>query len=487
MKQGYARKETIRYVSLFHVKIELGGRHCRVLVGLCFGDPGGSANHDCCVLPATFGVGHCSTLRGIPSEKEASGTRVPTFPLKSAYELHRRGGVGGMKLDNIPWSRWIEMAVVGAVIAVVAALFIPAVLHSRDAARKSTSKNNLKQLGLAFHNYHETFGSFSIGATVTENGVALHGWYTRTMPFMDASPLHSVVNFDHPWTDAENAHVFRTHLPALLMPGAREAYTTESLGLMHYLANPNVFHRNSSITIEELEAGAGETWLLGEVAGNFQPWGYPFNWRPLGTQLNAGPDSYGRPTEDGAFFLMGDGSVQEIQNDVDPWILQSMAQAPPIAPTEKTRVPNRRFQCVDDTDETRRFLELNNQDDSGYQAIVRYNASETFYSVWMLAKEKDVPRLVSLEELKRVLEECPHAKQIMGPILLNDEAAQCVSALKRLELLRVREVELSRKGIRLLRQLPKLKIIRGTMTDEMRETLVEELPKCEVRNSPTYY
>jgi prepilin-type N-terminal cleavage/methylation domain-containing protein len=97
----------------------------------------------------------------------------------------------------------IELLVVIAIIAVLIALLLPAVQQAREAARRTQCKNNLKQLGLAFHNYHDTFGALPF-AGVTRGGVLRgmggpcwgddNSWYESTLPFIEQSALFN--NFD---------------------------------------------------------------------------------------------------------------------------------------------------------------------------------------------------------------------------------------------------------------------------------------------------
>jgi prepilin-type N-terminal cleavage/methylation domain-containing protein len=96
----------------------------------------------------------------------------------------------------------IELLVVIAIIAVLIALLLPAVQQAREAARRTQCKNNFKQLGLALHNYHETFGLFPYasanGPYTTPAHVKNHSGYVMLLPYIDQGPLYNTVNFSAP-------------------------------------------------------------------------------------------------------------------------------------------------------------------------------------------------------------------------------------------------------------------------------------------------
>ncbi|MCP4782296.1 MAG: DUF1559 domain-containing protein [Fuerstiella sp.] len=96
------------------------------------------------------------------------------------HSLRSSGRVRGFTL--------IELLVVIAIIAILIALLLPAVQQAREAARRTQCKNNLKQMGIAFHSYHDVFRTFPkpaiVGITVASGLKIVQGasWATQLLP-----------------------------------------------------------------------------------------------------------------------------------------------------------------------------------------------------------------------------------------------------------------------------------------------------------------
>jgi prepilin-type N-terminal cleavage/methylation domain-containing protein len=127
----------------------------------------------------------------------------------------------------------VELLVVIAIIGILVALLLPAVQSAREAARRMSCTNNLKQLSLALHNYHDTTKAFPPGNLNCGNwpdcssnsynygGPHLTTWSLAILPFMEQQPLYDVYQPEFP-TDrsnvAANVQVCQTFIPTQLCP-----------------------------------------------------------------------------------------------------------------------------------------------------------------------------------------------------------------------------------------------------------------------------
>ena len=129
----------------------------------------------------------------------------------------------------------IELLVVIAIIAVLIALLLPAVQQAREAARRSQCKNNMKQLGLAIHNYHDVFLCFPIAdVNGTSNPVSAHA---RLLPYMDQTPVFNIIDFNVPYDHPNNDRARLTELPVFRCPSDTDKLNGIAGGRNNYFWN----------------------------------------------------------------------------------------------------------------------------------------------------------------------------------------------------------------------------------------------------------
>ncbi|HUQ72316.1 MAG TPA: DUF1559 domain-containing protein, partial [Planctomycetaceae bacterium] len=109
----------------------------------------------------------------------------------------------------------IELLVVIAIIAILIALLLPAVQQAREAARRTQCRNNLKQLGLAMHNYLDAHSRLPLCLNASNKPISVHAYM---LPFLDQTPLYNLIDFNTNWNSATNATARAVPVASFLCP-----------------------------------------------------------------------------------------------------------------------------------------------------------------------------------------------------------------------------------------------------------------------------
>ena len=199
----------------------------------------------------------------------------------------------------------IELLVVIAIVTILIALLLPAVQQAREAARRAQCANNLRQIGVALHNYHAAVGAFppgftSIPAANGTNSGPGWGWAAQMLSQLDQAPLYNSINFNLHIEWPANMTSRHTSIKTFLCPSddlfedvftvVDQTTTNTALGApicnaagSNYVGSTGsgdpsaipgrdfqngIFFRNKSISFRDVIDGTSQTFLVGERSTN---------------------------------------------------------------------------------------------------------------------------------------------------------------------------------------------------------------------------
>ncbi len=274
----------------------------------------------------------------------------------------------------------IELLVVIAIIAILIALLLPAVQQAREAARRTQCKNNLKQIGLGLHNYHDIYNAMPPGWVGVTNGISDiygvngWGWAARILPQVDQGPLFNQLNFNAKMEAPSNA-TFRVKpltvylCPSDAAPGSVWTIQDDTgtnladLAVANYLGvfglseiddcanTPNspcngegAFFQNSRVQFRDFVDGLSSSIVVGERRTRRDA---GFDWTSTWTGVVANGDDaivrilgtcdhtpnhpsnhiddFSSNHVGGAHFVLGDGAVRFVSSNVDLGVYQHLA------------------------------------------------------------------------------------------------------------------------------------------------------------------
>jgi prepilin-type N-terminal cleavage/methylation domain-containing protein len=259
----------------------------------------------------------------------------------------------------------IELLVVIAIIAVLVALLLPAVQQAREAARRTQCRNNLQQIGLALHSYESAFRTLppgtiqsTPGPVQSVSGAGYHmSWTVQILPFIDQRNRFKKFDFSKSVYDPANSSVVAPRIQIYVCTSTHVVENNASEAMSSYagchhdseapidVTNNGVLYMNSRIRIDDIEDGASNTFLVGEVVHDATELSWasgtratlrntgtmvnqslpPFNTVPTVPAAPLAVGGFNSRHVGGAHFLLGDGAVRYVSESIQAKTYQNLA------------------------------------------------------------------------------------------------------------------------------------------------------------------
>ena len=168
----------------------------------------------------------------------------------------------------------IKVLVIVAILGLAIVFFLPVHRGAREAARRNSCVNNLKQIALALHNYADVYHALPPAYTADADGKPLHSWRTLILPYMEESQLYKTIDLSKPWDDPTNAKAFNTAISGYQCPSDKlPANQTTYLAIV----GPNSCLKPGEYrTFADITDGTAKTLMVIEVSSDQAvPWMSP--------------------------------------------------------------------------------------------------------------------------------------------------------------------------------------------------------------------
>jgi prepilin-type processing-associated H-X9-DG protein len=198
-----------------------------------------------------------------------------------------------------------------------AVMVLQAVQKVREASSRSQSVNNLKQIGLAMHNYHDTFGTFPAAAIYSKDGKPLLSWRVAILPFIEQDALYKKFKLDEPWDSPHNKKLL-AQMPRVYASPDEKAVKAHATYYQGFHGPGAFFDGKRGIRIASITDGTSNTLMIVE-AGKAVPWSKP---EDLPYDPKKPVPKLGGVFPSGFNAVFCDGSVRHISKSIKEKVLR---------------------------------------------------------------------------------------------------------------------------------------------------------------------
>ncbi|HEY7427396.1 MAG TPA: DUF1559 domain-containing protein [Gemmataceae bacterium] len=192
-------------------------------------------------------------------------------------------------------------------------VLIEAVQKMREAAARAQSQNNLKQIGLAMHNYAATYGRFPPQATYDKNGKPMLSWRVSILPFIEQNELYNQFHLDEPWDSEHNKKLLAKMPKTYASPQDEKTLTDHLTHFQGFFGKGAFFEGKKGLVLPaDFPDGTSNTLMIVE-ASKAVPWSKP---EDIPYDAAKPLPKLGLPGADGFLAGLCDGSVRIISHKI---------------------------------------------------------------------------------------------------------------------------------------------------------------------------
>lgn len=279
-------------------------------------------------MPIPFTCPHCGASTEVA--EEYAGQSGPCASCGKTITVPPAPGTtaGPARPEHATSATLVTCAVVvGLVVIVLGLLLLIPVLDAPIGPRPGTQCiNNLKQIGLALHNYHDAYGSFPPAYITDEQGTPLYSWRVLILPYLEESNLYDQFHLDEPWDSPHNRALSEEAVYSFRCPNDSGNKTDTSYVMV---VGPGAISDGPTAKgFQDIHDGSSNTIIVVEMSESGIHWMEPrdLDVTTMSYKIND-PNGVGIRSLHPAGIanvLLGDGFVRSISEDIDPDLLKAL-------------------------------------------------------------------------------------------------------------------------------------------------------------------
>jgi hypothetical protein len=214
----------------------------------------------------------------------------------------------------------VVIAIIGSLVicgGILLALLLPAFSAAQEAARRAQASNNLKQIGLALHNYHDTYNSFPPAVVTDANGKPLYSGRVLLLPFLEQNAIYSQFDLTQPWDSSQNMPLAQISIAQFMDPSAKPA--PGQTDFLFVSGKGTIFEAGQTSRLRDILDGTSNTLMLIEVKNSGISWTEP---KDIDLTQAAALPAGNHPG--GNIAITADGAVRFLSKNIAPATLQGL-------------------------------------------------------------------------------------------------------------------------------------------------------------------